>query len=98
MPKFEKLRIKTGLSNEQMMSLAHLLGAEGLCQCGRFLKKTDAKYQLGIFPPPGAPLGANWILMISYCHSCAMAINDLLRYINGRHKHPEADRVRHEGK
>jgi hypothetical protein len=107
MSQFRRLREETALTREQMQAINHIITKEGLCLCGRYLKPTDFKLCLakaGIHGPDRGKL-----IIAGYCFGCANKINDVLNALGRdlteigsdgkpRPRHPEPDRLRHEGK
>lgn len=99
MPTYPRLVRIEALAKDQKLAANHLVNAEGLCACGRFLKKTDAKFLLGqvnsnLFPDPR---GRNSLVIAGYCYECFTIINATLKLINNRHKSNEPDRKREIG-
>lgn len=100
MTDFKRLSIVTILSKDQASSTKHLMDREGLCTCGKFLKRTDAKLCLANISTDycSNPALRNTILIAAYCVTCATLIDNTLRSLKGIHANPEPDRIRHEGK
>lgn len=99
MPNFPRLILPTPLAKEQAATVSYLRNSEGLCCCGRFLKKTDAKFCLGQinssdFPVPS---GRNLLIVAVYCYDCFTIINNTLKSLKDKLATPEPDKRRHEG-
>lgn len=76
------MMIKCEFTKDQMAGVKWLMDHAWVCSgCGRGLKMTDAKFPLGILPPPsilrtGVP---SHFSIAGYCFGCAMKINGLLK-------------------
>lgn len=96
---FKRLVLTGSLAKEQAQAVKHLMDSEGLCTCGRFFRRTDAKLCLGqintdYFPDPKYK---NTLVIAAYCVECATLINNTLISLKGANASNEPDRVRHEG-
>lgn len=99
MPEFRRLVCTVALGTEQSLATKYLMDAEGLCTCGRFLKKTDAKLCLGQINTDyfSDKKYKNTLVIAAYCFDCSNRINDVLKYLKGSNQTVEPDRVRQEG-
>lgn len=98
MTSFKRLILIGTLATEQAKATNQLMDSEGVCTCGRFLKRTDAKLCLGQINTAdfADPRMRNTLVIAAYCYDCASRINDLLKYLKDTKATPEPDRTRHE--
>lgn len=98
MPLFPRLVLTVPQNKEQITAVSFLMDAEGLCKCGRFLKRTDGKLCLAQINTKyfADPRGQNLLVIAAYCFGCATKINETLKSLENKKSHPEPDKQRHE--
>lgn len=76
-----------GMSLELATVTSKMLESDGLCSCGRYLSKLDAKFILAN-PIPSRGV----VIVAAYCFSCAEIINSALsRCINQAYKEKRSE-------
>jgi len=99
MAKADRLILIVPTVSNQSAAISHLLDKDGLCTCGRYLKRTDGKFALAQihtqeFPDPKF---RNTMTIAMYCWECSNLINNTLKSLKNRFRNPEPEQARHEG-
>lgn len=78
---YKRLMRIEATSQDQLKTQHDLLDGEGLCTCGRVLKRLSPKFILAnfIIQHPDNPDLGECVVMAAYCYDCFQTINKVLK-------------------